>query len=327
MPITIGGYGQFYGNPGGGNVGATMMAAQQQSVNFARMVELEKLNLQKRALREREASQVAQAKQAARNYDLAQSRLAMEQLRLEHDDAVKQAQREAAEERYRQTLLQKEQERQDALRRYEAEQAYRQQQLDMQRQRQESLDNYRESRLEMSREKQAQKTASAPSAAKTPTASASASNSVLDEWIKGMEDTKKTKSGWLESQAKAARKLAEAGGPDADAADKRATMLENWTAMDENHRYGDGGHELYNEVKENTWSGKEEKILAFGKRFRQFAKLHPEIYTEHGFQPLFETMDWDSIDETELDALMGLMGPYASKEDVQTIVAILGGPR
>lgn len=327
MPITIGGYGQFYGNPGGGNVGATMMAAQQQSVNFARMVEIERLNLQKRALREREASQVAQAQQAARNYDLAQSRLAMEQQRLEHDDAVKQAQREAAEERYRQTLLQKEQERQDALRRYEAEQAYRQQQLDMQRQRQESLDSYRESRLEMSRDKQAQKTASAPSAAKTPTASASASNSVLDEWIKGMEDTKKTKSGWLESQAKAARKLAEAGGPDADAADKRATMLENWTAMDENHRYGDGGHELYNEVKENTWSGKEEKILAFGKRFRQFAKLHPEIYTEHGFQPLFETMDWNSIDETELDALMGLMGPYASKEDVQTIVAILGGPR
>ena len=327
MPITIGGYGQFYGNPGGGGVGATMMAAQQQSVNFARMVEIERLNLQKRALREREASQVAQAQQAARNYDLAQSRLAMEQQRLEHDDAVKQAQREAAEERYRQTLLQKEQERQDALRRYEAEQAYRQQQLDMQRQRQESLDSYRESRLEMSRDKQAQKTASAPSAAKTPTASASASNSVLDEWIKGMEDTKKTKSGWLESQAKAARKLAEAGGPDADAADKRATMLENWTAMDENHRYGDGGHELYNEVKENTWSGKEEKILAFGKRFRQFAKLHPEIYTEHGFQPLFETMDWDSIDETELDALMGLMGPYASKEDVQTIVAILGGPR
>ena len=327
MPITIGGYGQFYGNPGGGGVGATMMAAQQQSVNFARMVEIERLNLQKRALREREASQVAQAQQAARNYDLAQSRLAMEQQRLEHDDAVKQAQREAAEERYRQTLLQKEQERQDALRRYEAEQAYRQQQLDMQRQRQESLDSYRESRLEMSREKQAQKTASAPSAAKTPTASASASNSVLDEWIKGMEDTKKTKSGWLESQAKAARKLAEAGGPDADAADKRATMLENWTAMDENHRYGDGGHDLYNEVKENTWSGKEEKILAFGKRFRQFAKLHPEIYTEHGFQPLFETMDWNSIDETELDALMGLMGPYASKEDVQTIVAILGGPR
>ena len=327
MPITIGGYGQFYGNPGGGGVGATMMAAQQQSVNFARMVEIERLNLQKRALREREASQVAQAQQAARNYDLAQSRLAMEQQRLEHDDAVKQAQREAAEERYRQTLLQKEQERQDALRRYEAEQAYRQQQLDMQRQRQESLDSYRESRLEMSREKQAQKTASAPSAAKTPTVSASASNSVLDEWIKGMEDAKKTKSGWLESQAKAARKLAEAGGPDADAADKRATMLENWTAMDENHRYGDGGHDLYNEVKENTWSGKEEKILAFGKRFRQFAKLHPEIYTAHGFQPLFETLDWNSIDETELDALMGLMGPYASKEDVQTIVAILGGPR
>ena len=52
MPFTRGGYGQTYGNMGGGAVGEMLYKATRNQVNFARMVELENLNMKKRALRE-----------------------------------------------------------------------------------------------------------------------------------------------------------------------------------------------------------------------------------------------------------------------------------
>lgn len=329
MPVTIGGYGQFYGNAGGGEVGAMMLRAQQNQVNFARMVEIEKLNMQKRALREQEAAAAAKRADSDRNYELAQSRLAMEQQRLDFNDALRQDQKAEAEEKYRQALLMKEQARQDALRKQAEDQAIKQQQLELQQRRQDSRDAYMRDRLDIMRQKQDAATAakSASASGKGPSVSVPNYNAVLDDWLKGLEDTKKAKIGWMESQAKAERKLADEGGDGAEAAAVRANILENWDNMDENHRYGDAGEAFYQKVKANKWSDKEEKILTFGKTFKQFARIHPEIYTKYGLQPMFDSIEWDAIEPETLDLLVDLMKrPYATDDDLQLIVSLIGGP-
>lgn len=318
MPITIGGYGQFYGNAGGGEVGAMLYKAAQRQVNFARMVELENLNMKKRALREQEATQAARQAENDRNYELAQSKLALEQQRLDYNDALRQDQKAATEERFRQALVQKELERQERQRRYEAEQAYKQQQLDMKRQSQESLDAYRASRLGISQQKQAQKAGNAAPAEKPAKISASNYDSILNNYISGLEASKKDKDGWIEREAKRARSLAD----EDETMATRASNLERWGFMNENQRYGTG---LYGEVQKNTWSERDGKVLEFAKRFRDFAKANPQIYTEYGFQPMFDQVDWEKVSDDERDEIFSLMRPGATKEEVALVYSLLGG--
>ena len=98
MPVTMSGYGQSYMPMGGPGVGAAIYGAQRQEVNFARMVELQRLNLQKRALRQQAAAQAAQLQQReqARQDELAmqQTRFDLEERRLDMMDEENQRRRQ-----------------------------------------------------------------------------------------------------------------------------------------------------------------------------------------------------------------------------------------
>jgi hypothetical protein len=98
MPVTMNGYGQSYMPMGGPGVGAAIYGAQRQEVNFARMVELEKLNLRKRVLRQQAAAQAAQLqdRQQARAEEAAlqQTKFDLEQRRLDMQDEENQRRRQ-----------------------------------------------------------------------------------------------------------------------------------------------------------------------------------------------------------------------------------------
>ena len=84
--IQQGGYGQIYGSMGGGGVGAGIYSAAREEVTFARMVELQKLNLQKRQLRMQQAQAAANADLSKRRLDLEDTRLQIEARRLDMRD-------------------------------------------------------------------------------------------------------------------------------------------------------------------------------------------------------------------------------------------------
>ena len=98
MPVTMSGYGQSYMPMGGPDIGAAIYGAQRQQVNFARMVELQRLNLQKRALRQQAAAQAAQLqdRQQARAEEAAlqQTKFDLEQRRLDMQDEENQRRRQ-----------------------------------------------------------------------------------------------------------------------------------------------------------------------------------------------------------------------------------------
>ena len=92
--IQQGGYGQIYGNMGGGAVGASIFSAARESVNFARMVERQRLNLQQRQLRMQEAQMAANADLSKRRLDLEDTRLQLESRRLDLQDRLRKEEKE-----------------------------------------------------------------------------------------------------------------------------------------------------------------------------------------------------------------------------------------
>ncbi len=134
-------FGQTYASVGDPSVGASIYAAAKQEVDFARMVERQKLNLQKRQLRMQEAQMEANRQAQQQNYELAQSRFKLEQKRLDNDFAIRQEERDMAERRYELAL---EEQRQRTR---------RQAQLDAEARAQRRLDNdYRERQFQASEE-------------------------------------------------------------------------------------------------------------------------------------------------------------------------------
>ena len=119
MPVTMSGYGQSYMPMGGPGVGAAIYGAQRQEVNFARMVELQKLNLQKRALRQQAAAQAAQLQQReqARQDELAmqQTRFDLEERKLDMQDAETQQRRQDILDAYERAAQEKSQRDAQAL--------------------------------------------------------------------------------------------------------------------------------------------------------------------------------------------------------------------
>lgn len=122
--IQQGGYGQIYGNMGGAAVGASIYKAQREDVTFARMVELQKLNLQKRALRQRQAEAAANADLSRRRLDMESTRLDLEARRLDMVDKQNEEQRLRAEKAYEAKMqemeLRQEQEKQKAAQQEQA---------------------------------------------------------------------------------------------------------------------------------------------------------------------------------------------------------------
>lgn len=336
-------FGHTYATAGPSTVGVRIYDAQVQAVSFARRVELQKLAMEKRRLEMQEAQMAANREASQRNFDLAEERFALERQRLDIDDADRQQKREMAQAQFQQTMEDRaearalrEQEmlakRQEAELRRKDEEAKRQEQLALQQQRQQSLDNYREKRLTLLKEQQERKTqgATRSSGKGTSSQSATAYNSAMDEWVKSMESDKATRQAWIATEAKKARGLADKGGDDAEQMARRADALERWGFMNENQRFGTGVKGLYDEVKENTWSDKREKVLDFAKTLRSFAKIHPEIYTDYGLSPLaLSKLPWDEVDEDEMDMVRRLMEQRdVTDEDIKFIVnSLLGSHR
>lgn len=116
--IQQGGYGQIYGSMGGASVGASIYSAARENVTFARMVELQKLNLAKRQLRMQQAQAAANADLSRRRLDMESTRLELEARRLDMVDKQNEEQRIRANQAYEakvRELEQREQERQSSL--------------------------------------------------------------------------------------------------------------------------------------------------------------------------------------------------------------------
>ena len=94
------GYGQIYGDMGGATVGASIYKAARENVTFARMVELQRLNLAKRQLRMQQAQAAANADLSRRRLDLDNTRLELEARRLDLVDKQNEEQRLRTEKAY-----------------------------------------------------------------------------------------------------------------------------------------------------------------------------------------------------------------------------------
>jgi hypothetical protein len=120
MPVTMQGYGQSYMPTGTPDLGASIYSAQRGSVNFARMVELQRLNLQKRALRQQAAAQAAQLKERRQEHEddtaLQLAKFALEERRLDIQDQENQRRSDGLLREYEQAETQRlERLAQDAL--------------------------------------------------------------------------------------------------------------------------------------------------------------------------------------------------------------------
>ncbi len=94
------GYGQIYGNMGAASVGASIYSAARENVTFARMVELQRLNLEKRRLRMQQAQAAANADISRQRINMENTRLQLEARRLDMVDKQNEEQRLRAEQAY-----------------------------------------------------------------------------------------------------------------------------------------------------------------------------------------------------------------------------------
>lgn len=102
------GYGQTYASGGGAAVGAAIYGAQRSQIQFARMVESQKLQLEKRRLNQQQAALAAQQKNSERDYNMAMMRFNLEREKLDRDYEQSQLDREYRERVFRQDMAEKE---------------------------------------------------------------------------------------------------------------------------------------------------------------------------------------------------------------------------
>lgn len=132
--IQAGGYGQILGTGGvgGGNAGGTIYGAAASNVSFARWVQIEKLNLERRRLRQQEAQAEATRDLNDRNFDLQSQKYNLEVRRLEMAEQQRLENAARTEQIYNDKLAQAEYKRQRQEANDAWQQDYREQQLEAQ---------------------------------------------------------------------------------------------------------------------------------------------------------------------------------------------------
>lgn len=110
MPVSVNGYSTVYAGAGGPEVGGNIYSAQREQVQFARMVELQKLGLEKRRLNMQQAAMAAQQKNSDRDYNMAMMRFNLEKEKLDRDYEQSQWDREYKEREFKQFVEQKQRE-------------------------------------------------------------------------------------------------------------------------------------------------------------------------------------------------------------------------